>query len=642
MTENRQLAAIMFTDMVGYTALMQSDEQEALKKRLRHKEVYDRFVESYQGKTLQYFGDGTLSIFTSSINCVDCAIAIQKELLQDPRVDIRIGIDTGDVFFDHEGIYGNGVNVASRIETLSVPGGIFISNRVFEDIKNHKHILTVDMGYFEMKNVQLPVHVYAIANEGLAIPSREEIKGKTKHAINTLAVLPFANLSNDPDNEYFSDGITEEILNALSSVEGLRVTSRTSSFAFKGRNTDIREIASKLSVEKIVEGSVRKSGNRVRITAQLINAVDGFHIWSETYDRDLTDIFEVQDEISKIIANKLRLKLSPANKEELLIKQPTSNLEAYALFLKARFHLNKEIPTEIFKAIELFKQAIALEPDFALAYALLAGAYGMVASVGFLNRTEALQQITTYSTKALAIDDQLAQAYVARGLGLLIFEWKWQEGYNALMKAIDLNAGATEAYWVLGYYYLIMNDPQNAVHIFESAWQRDPLSMSLARSLSIAYFYQENYDDTIRLSNMQLDVMPENWFALSLKGFAIGRRDGWNHALEVFLKANEISNNTPLTLSYLAYCYGRLGRKEEALSIVSKLELYNEQHPELCKNEHLLLSWCGIGDLDHAFEYLEKAVDLKEEVIAFMINSPVYESMHQDPRFTAIKSKMNL
>ena len=174
-----------------------------------------------------------LSIFSSAIDSVNCAIDIQKQLHQSPKVDVRIGIHTGDITFDEEGIYGNGVNVASRIETLSVPGGIFISDRVFEDIKNQANILTRDMGFFELKNVQQPVHVFAIANEGLVVPLHEEIKGKTKQSVNMLAVLPFVNLSNDPDNEYFSDGVTEELLNALTAVDTLRVTSRTSSFALK-------------------------------------------------------------------------------------------------------------------------------------------------------------------------------------------------------------------------------------------------------------------------------------------------------------------------------------------------------------------------------------------------------------------------
>ena len=297
--------------MTGYTALMQENEQLARNKRKRLKDVLESTIQKHNGKILQYYGDGSLSIFNSAIDSVDCAMSIQQQLQQEPKVELRIGIHTGDVVIEEEAIYGDGVNLASRIESLAVPGAVFISEKVFDEIKNQENITTREMGFFELKNVKQPVRIFAIANNGIVVPARDELKGKTKQPANRLAVLPFVNMSADPENEYFSDGITEELLNALTKVDGLQVTSRTSAFAFKGKNDDIREIAIQLNVDKVLEGSVRKAGNRVRITAQLINAADGYHIWSENYDRDLTDIFEVQDEISSIIANKLRENLTP-------------------------------------------------------------------------------------------------------------------------------------------------------------------------------------------------------------------------------------------------------------------------------------------------------------------------------------------
>lgn len=642
MSQTRQLAAIMFTDMVGYTALMQTDESEANQKRQRHTVVFDSCVAKHHGKVLQYYGDGTLSVFSSSIDCVNCAIEMQQELRKTPIVDVRIGIHTGDIIFDDGGIYGNGVNVASRIETLSVPGGIFISDRVFEDIKNQQHIQTREVGFFDMKNVQQPVHIYAIANEGMVVPARGEIKGKTRQPVNTLAVLPFVNLSNDADNEYFSDGVTEELLNALTSVRGLRVTSRTSSFALKGTNADIRDIASKLNVEKIVEGSVRKAGNRVRITAQLINAADGYHIWSETYDRDLTDIFQVQDDISKIIANKLRAELSPEKRTEVLVKPPTKNLAAYSLFLKGRYYQNKETPAEMFKAIDYFRQAIALAPDFALSHAYIAACYSMIGSVGVIPGKEALLQIEANSTRALELDPSLPQGHVSRGVGYLFFEWRWEDAYRSLMKAIELNPGSTDSYWVLGYYYLIMNEPAKAVAAHEKAWEQDPLSMPLARSLGIAYFYQQRYDDVIRLSDMQLDVMPRNWYALAIKGFSIGLKGNWNAALDLLIKANELSGSVALSLSYLAYCYGVLGNKVQALSFIKQIESFQQLHPELLKDGDLAFGWWGIGDLDQSFLHLFKAIEKKEEMLCYMINSPLYTGLHDHPRFAEVRTKMSL
>src|SRR6186713_2307845 len=396
----RQLAAIMFSDMTGYTALMQQNEQLAKHKRRKLKEVLETSVAAYHGKILQYYGDGALSIFNSAIDGVNCAVKVQQTLQQEPKVDVRIGIHTGDISIEEETIYGDGVNLASRIESLAVPGSIFISEKVFDEIRNQENIKTREMGYFEFKNVQRPVRVFAITNTGIIVPTREALQGKTKQPTNRLAVLPFVNMSADPENEYFSDGITEELLNALTKVEGLQVTSRTSAFAFKGKNDDIREIAIRLNVDKILEGSVRKAGNRVRITAQLINAADGYHIWSENYDRNLTDIFEVQDEISNIITNKLRENLITGHNKSNG-KKHVRNIEAYTLFLKGLHFRNKITPQDMRKAIDLFEQAIQIEPSYAEAYAYAAGTYGYLGATGQMKQDIAFGKVNEYGEKAM-------------------------------------------------------------------------------------------------------------------------------------------------------------------------------------------------------------------------------------------------
>jgi len=282
----RQLAAIMFADMTGYTAMMQDDEQKAKTLRDRQRYILETLIPAHNGKIIQYFGDGTLSIFDSAINAVQSAIEIQNELQKDPKVLLRIGIHSGDIVYDHQGVYGDGVNLASRIEALSVPGAVLISDKVYDEVKNQNKIKSIPLGKFNLKNVKRQVDVYAIANEGLAIPTPAQI-GVKAGSEKTIAVLPFANMSADPENEYFSDGISEEILNALTRVEGLQVTARSSSFFFKGKNEDIKQIGSKLGVATILLGSVRKAGKRIRTSVQLINTADGYHIWSEVYDTDL-------------------------------------------------------------------------------------------------------------------------------------------------------------------------------------------------------------------------------------------------------------------------------------------------------------------------------------------------------------------
>jgi TolB-like protein/class 3 adenylate cyclase len=447
----RQLAAIMFSDMSGYTALMQQNEQSAKIKRRRLKEVLEASVSVHHGKILQYYGDGALSIFNSAIDGVNCAVEIQQALREEPKVDVRIGIHTGDISIEDETIYGDGVNLASRVESLAVPGSIFISEKVFDEIRNQENLTAREMGYFELKNVTKPVRIFAIDIKGLVVPSRDALKGKTKQPANRLAVLPFVNMSADPENEYFSDGITEELLNAFTKVDGLQVTSRTSAFAFKGKNTDIREIAMQLNVDRVLEGSVRKAGNRVRITAQLINAADGYHIWSETYDRNLTDIFDVQDEISTIIANKCRENLTARKQEEKLVTIPTQNIDAYTLFLKGLHFHNKITPKNIKTAIEFFERAITLEPDYAHAYAMAATSYAYLGATGQMHPNEAFAIVHKYSDKAILLDSSLAAGYSAKGAAYLLYDWNWKQAYESLTRAIELHPATTEAHQLLSF-----------------------------------------------------------------------------------------------------------------------------------------------------------------------------------------------
>src|ERR1043165_4267063 len=275
----RQLAAIMFTDIVGYTALMEQDEQLAKELRDRHRIVLQKEIPEHGGKILQYYGDGTLSTFDSALDAVECSIAIQRQLQLAPAIPIRIGIHTGDIVYEDNDIYGDGVNVSSRIQSLAVPGGVLISEKVYDEIKNHPDVITIPMGSFELKNVKKPVEVFALANEGLTIPSEREIRTASFSSEVSIAVLPFVNMSNDPEQEYFSDGMAEEILNSLAHLEKLKVAGRTSSFQFKGQNIDLREVGEKLGVKTVLEGSIRKQGNRLRVTAQLVNVQDGFHLW---------------------------------------------------------------------------------------------------------------------------------------------------------------------------------------------------------------------------------------------------------------------------------------------------------------------------------------------------------------------------
>jgi len=635
----RQLVAILFADMAGYTALMQENEQLARQKRDRLKSVLESAVHVHHGKILQYYGDGSLSIFSSAINAVQCAVKIQQQLREAPVVDLRIGIHTGDVTVEDGSIYGDGVNLASRVESLAVPGSVFISEKVNDEIRNQENITSHELGYFELKNVKQPVRVFAISSGGLLVPSRDEIRGKTKQPSNRLAVLPFVNMSADPENEYFSDGITEELLNALTKVDGLQVTSRTSAYAFKGKNDDIRDIAMKLNVDKVLEGSVRKAGNRVRITAQLINAADGYHLWSENYDRDLTDIFEVQDEISGIIANKLRENLTRAQRESYASKAPTQNIAAYTAYLQGLHFFNKTTPADLRKSIERFEEALQLEPGYAQAYAMIATAYSQLGASGQLTPHKAFALVHEYAGKAMQLDSSIAEIYIAKAGAYLFYEWKWKETYEALQKAVHLNPSAAAVYPLLGYYHVLMGEKTQAVTALEGAVKIDPLSPTINHALGNMYVFAERYDDAIRQADKLLDLNTHIRQNLELKAWATGMKGDWEEACRLFEEVYRLTNHPLKGLMGLGYAYAKLGQTEKAMECIRKMEQRQREEPDVVLDADFVAIWFAIGDMDKVLYYIRQCVEKRAVPVNLFLQYPVFKGLAGDPRFEALKLK---
>ncbi|HJW28733.1 MAG TPA: adenylate/guanylate cyclase domain-containing protein, partial [Saprospiraceae bacterium] len=373
----RKQAAVVFNDIQGYTSLMQENESFAVEVRQRHKEVVDRLTKAYKGTIIQYYGDGTLSIFDRSIDAVQCALNMQKEFHKPPKIPLRIGINSGDILLGPDGIYGDSVNIASRIERMSVPGSVIISDRVWEEIKNQEGIQTKELGQFELKNVRFPIGLHAVISDGVIVPEPTELSGKLGYKEKSILVLPFNNLSNDPDNESFSDEMTEQVIAALSQIEGLRVTSRTSSFAFKDKAVNLRQLHQELGIDNVLEGSVRMHGQKVRITAQLVNAADDFQLWSETYGREVSDVFQIQDEIAAMICQKLKASFiqSAARSGSLGAKELVAEQDAAAYFRKGMYYWKQMQPGFMDQALEHYKKALAVDAGFFQAWPSLATVY---------------------------------------------------------------------------------------------------------------------------------------------------------------------------------------------------------------------------------------------------------------------------
>ena len=624
--------------MEGYTALMQKNEQAAIERRTRHREVFEKAMSDHGGKIIQYYGDGTLSIFTSAIHAVNAAVAMQLLFRKTPQVPLRIGIHIGDITVDDSGVYGDGVNIASRIESFAVAGSVFISDKVFDEIKNQPVINTISMGLFNLKNVSRPVEVFAIANEGLAVPQPIDLKGKTSEPKNKLAVLPFVNMSNDADNEYFSDGIAEELINTLSKIEGLQVICRTSAFSFKGKSQDVREIGKALNVNKVLEGSVRKAGNRVRINAELVNTADGYQLWSETFDRNLNDIFELQDEIAGIIANRMRTQL--VNKT-VDTPEPSQNMEAYQLYLKGLFFYNKGTPSDYHKAIQFFDEAIMLDSSLANAHAMIASCYAALTSIGNVNPANVMEKVRAASRKAIQLNSQLPQSYLAMAMLQLYFEFQFDEALNNINKAFLISPDSSDAHYVASHYYTIINDKRRMVEEAELALRSDPLSLMKNNQLGEALLAAQRIDEAEKQLLKTLELDP-NWRTpLRNLSFVYIASGDYQKSYEFADRIRREVNQPGKGITLYIFCLGLLGKKKEARLWLEQL-LRRQEDPHVTLQGDLAICHAALGDMDKTFYYLNAAYEKHVGTIFFGIRYPFNEFLKKDERFWQVLDKMGL
>ncbi|MCP5102833.1 MAG: tetratricopeptide repeat protein [bacterium] len=640
--DTRRLAAIMFTDMVGYTALMQENEQKARTDRDRHREVMVRLIGENQGSILQYFGDGTMCTFNSAIQAVKCALEIQTELQKEPKIPVRIGVHVGDIVYEGVDIYGDAVNVASRIEAISVPGGVLFSGKVFDDIKNHPELRSVSVGEFKFKNVKWPIRVYALNNPRLTVPTADDLKGKVPIAIRKVAVLPFVNMSSDPENEYFSDGMSEELIDAFTKVDGLQVTARTSSFAFKGKNVDIREIGAKLDVDTILEGSVRKAGNRVRITAQLIDTSNGGHLFSETYNRELEDIFAVQDEIAQKIARKLTHHIGGGKVNLSLVKSPTDNLEAYQVYLKGVYFFKKFGRGNLKKAIGLLEQAIEMEPSFAAAYSWLANSHTVLGAMGALSPGIAYPRAQDYARKALELDDNLHESHIALALVKLFYHWDRAGALRSVKRALELNPGAAETHHAYAMYLKSVGRLDEALEEQEHAVRLDPLSTPYHNHLAYIYYACERYDDALRQLDKIFEMEPSDRSAVNLKAWIVLMQGKTEEAIDMFKEWHEITGGELKGVTGLGYAYAKAGRTGEALQCLEKVKKRRDMDKTMELDMHFYILYTGLGDLDNAFYHLEKALDKRLGGIVYTGNDPALKELRNDPRYETLMAKTGL
>jgi adenylate cyclase len=546
----RRLAAILAADVVGYSRLIRADEDGTLAAlKLVIAELIGPKIAEHHGRVVKLMGDGLLAEFSSVVEAVRAAAEMQRALAarnatlpQDRRIEFRIGVNLGDVVIDGEDIHGDGVNVAARLEGLAEPGGVCISGAVHDQVRDRIGLRFEDLGRQQVKNIDRPVRVWRWMRDPVAPPPEPDRMKRQLPDRPSVVVLPFNNMSRDPDQEYFSDGMTEDIITDLSKVAGLFVIARNSAFVYKDKPVSVPQVCRELGVKFALEGSIRKAGNRVRVTAQLIDGLSGGHLWADRYDRDLTDIFEVQDDLTQQIVSALKVTLSEAERS-LIVDGGTSDVNAHDLFLKGR-----ELISGVRKDREMFEQAIAcfgraieLDPGYAAPYAGLAMAYILDWQNHWTDAPEtSFDEAERCAGEAIARDDQDPFGHHVAAI-IAMFRRDYEGWADQADRALTLNPNYAPALNVRGSLHIYTGEPAKAIPLIERAIRLDPVSQQHVHFLATAYFVAGDYEAAASLFRDRIALNPGTDLSRAFLSSALGHLGKLDEAREIWRELKEIN-----------------------------------------------------------------------------------------------------
>jgi adenylate cyclase len=639
----RKLAAIMFSDIVGFTSLSQENEALAIELLQQHRNLIRPFFPRHNGKEIKTMGDAFLVEFASALEAVRCAFDVQQSLHDlnsnrpaDAKILLRIGIHLGDVIHSEDDVYGDAVNVASRIEPLAEPGGVCISEHVYDQVRNKFEFPMASLGKQELKNVRLPIEVYRVI-----LPWERQEPGEPDLDRRRIAVMPFANISPDSKDEYFADGVTEEIISTLSRIVGLKVISRTSVMRYKGTGKSVGEIARELNVGSILEGSVRKASDDLRISAQLIDAINDEHLWSQDYDKKLENVFAIQREIAQSVAEALRVELL-SNEKKDMERRPTNNPEAYILYLKGRYYWNERTREGTDNAVKYYEKAVKLDPRFALAYAGLADCYVIYGDSGWLSTREAFRKAKEYATKATDIDPRIAEAHTSLAAVFAEFEWQWHEAENEYVQAIELKPSYATAHHWYSIFLLVVGRLDEAYDQAKKALELDPLSRAIGHNLGEKLLYLGRRREAIEQFERVIEENPDYALAHDSLGLAAYLDSRTDEAIEELKKAIALSGDDPVVEADLACVFGFVGRRDEADAVLEKLKALSRSNPRL--NGPIGYVHFSLGRTDEAFEYFDRAYE--EQAMGMSLRNfsllPLFNELRGDPRWAALEKRSGL
>ncbi|MDA4126472.1 MAG: hypothetical protein OK452_04620 [Thaumarchaeota archaeon] len=600
---DRQLAAIMFTDIVGYTRMAQAKESLALELLEEHRDEVRPLFPAHGGTEVKTIGDAFLVEFKSALEAVLCAVEIQKKMAQrnskvspERQLQMRVGVHLGDVVHGAGDVYGDAVNVASRIEPLAEPGGVCISQQVFDNIRNKTELDIVKMGEIELKNVELPVGVYRVNME--VGGSRVQVSRAPRER---LAVLPFVNISPDPNDEYFADGLTEELISKLSEIKGLKVIARTSVMNYKKKEKSVSQIGKELEAGSIIEGSVRKAGNKIRVSVQLIDSSTEEHLWASNYDKELDDIFAIQSDVAARVASSVSAGFFPVPK-----KPDTEDVEAYTMYIKAMQLVHAAQEFALREAVILFEKAIKRDPSFARAYAGLCLAWHRLASGGYEDFGVVESRAEPAAMKALELDPSSAEAHAAMA-GVCNMLDRTEQVVAEAEQAVRINPNLADAYLQLGINHAAMGDLERSLVSLEKAHELDPLAANISEQLARTSLVAGKPDRAKAVLERMDELTPRN--PRILNGFAEYYMliQDFAKAQELLTKGFEVNAREPLLRLNQGVLYALTGRKKEAEE--SMKEIMADKAESVSLYGQLFIS-ASLGDLDRAFAALMRQADL--------------------------------
>ena len=683
--QTRRLVAIMFTDIQGYTALMQQDENRAIQIREKHRAVFNKLTEKFHGKILQYYGDGTLSIFDSAIDAVNCGMKMQLAFQKHPSIPVRIGIHTGDILFSDEEIIGDGVNVASRIESIAIPGSVFVSGKVYDEIKNHSAIQTQPLQSFTFKNVDKPIEVFAITNKGLVIPEpikpEEEIQkidqpkivtksitrspkkrirwivgmalilvlsiagifliqNQKSETINAIAVLPLVDVSNNPQQDYFSDGMTEALITELSKIRALRVISRTSVMRYKDTQKSIPEIANELKIDAIVEGSVIRAGNKIRVVAQLIGAFPERHIWAQSFDRDLDDVLSLYSEIAEAIADEIEIAIAPEEKMGIMDRSKV-NPEALEAYLQGVYHSNNKSEHGLFTSLKYLQSAIEIDSTFADAYACLAYTYIEIGNFGIQSSKETYSKAKEAAEKALILNDSLYVAHASLGMVKMVYDFDWESAEREFKKALEINSNSTLSMEWYADYLFARGKYNESLNLLKRSIDLDPFSTSSILHLGQAYLLNGNYELAIEEINRVIELDPNFMMAYIYLGNAYAEKGMFDEGIAYINKANNLAGGSNyFTNISLGLIYVKSGETEKALKIVKELESVSEQNSVVMI--WISVIYAALDKKDQALSWLDKSYEERSNSLFLLNIFREFENLKSESEFINLQRKIGL